>query len=141
MNATTLKLFAAVLLFALPMLSQAQELHPIDEQLNTCIETAPNNSELVGCALTAYKQWDEVIDEEYKKLSNSLPDGLRAKLENSQAAWIAYREHEFEFNNDFFAGLNGTAWNVSSADWKMSFTRNRALELMTYNDILNGTED
>ena len=112
--------------------------HPLDVKLREKFEAAVTTSDMVEAALDAVKEWDKLLNENYRALMQKLDKGQQDQLRASQREWIKFRDLEFEFNASFHFDLGGTIASINIASFKWNFVRRRALELGHYLDYLEG---
>jgi len=115
--------------------AMASSKHKIDIDMEACFETPMGQSQQ-GRTQILYEtaqQWDGSLNEFYNRLRGLLhvgnrPDGAR-HLQDAQLAWIACRDLDFKFLNEFFASLHGSMYQTAYASSRMQVVRSRALFL------------
>ena len=127
--------FICALLFALPC--HAQVVDEVDVQYKACIAKDSSSGNICNCAYTAYGKYDEQMNKAYKKLLKSLKQPkMKAVLQQSQAAWVAYRDAEFK-TYDVMFNLPGDKWcGVRQYD-RLEVVKSRILLLRNYTDALS----
>lgn len=104
-----------------------------DRTLDQCIQTADQkrrlDAEWIYCYVTAEKEWNTVLNREYKLLYNSASPVARESLKKSQLAWIYYKDSYFHFVHDYYF-RGGTAFRSFASSAEMGFTRNKAIMLI-----------
>ena len=129
-------LFGAVLGFYPSALPAQVEEHPIDVELNACLEENPSTAGMVACFETAIAAWDKELNKRYKDLIARLPAESQDALRKAQRAWIAYRDSEFAAMDLIFGQMEGTMFIPMHMDRRCQFIRQRALELGDYTELL-----
>ena len=117
--------FANLTLFA----QEEAEKHWIDVKMEQAIDKDGSTSGMTRANAQALKDWDAELNKHYKKLINSLDSEAKAKLRESQRAWIAFRDKEIASIQSFYAKIDGTMFRVISASAITELTRKRALSL------------
>jgi uncharacterized protein YecT (DUF1311 family) len=117
----------------------AAEPHPIDAQLDACMNIPENQSTqgTVGCLEAARTAWDAELNRNYKLLMGALKTPGQEALRTAQRQWIAYRDKETLFSDLMHRNMDGTMFLIFAADRRMQLVRARALELASYYDTLS----
>jgi uncharacterized protein YecT (DUF1311 family) len=111
--------------------------YPIDEEFEKMIDEDPSTSGMIAAANYAEKAWDKLLNENYQALMKKLDKKQQERFKASQREWIKYRDLEFAFNGEFWAGFDGTMYRTFSPDYRAEFVKNRALTLGDYIESLD----
>lgn len=128
-------LVAALLLAAVsryPQGAAAEEfggIHPIDSEFQKKIDADSSTAGIIDACLWAAKEWDKLLNENYKVLMKKLDKKSAEKLRKSQIEWIKFRDLEFEFIHEFYRGFDGSMYRTVAAGFQTDFVRERALSL------------
>ncbi len=137
-----MRLFTASLLMLLLLCGVAlAENHPIDEQVDRCMDEDPSTSGMIDCAEEGEKLWDQELNRVYKELMGLLPKEGQEALRTAQRAWIPWRDSEYRLNNGVYNAIynsidGGTMWVVQNAFANMEVVRKRTLQLTDWLDEL-----
>ena len=88
-------------------------------------------ADLIACDDREQKEWDELLNDAYRRLQKALDDEQRGKLRDMQRAWIESRDKTCRFYFDYF---EGTMANPMIANCMNRETANRAIFLMGFAD-------
>ncbi|TNE54144.1 MAG: DUF1311 domain-containing protein [Bacteroidetes bacterium] len=129
----------SLLLILIPLCAGAQiekESYPADLKLERCLDTDSMQTTMgmIDCYSWALSEWDQELNKYYGLLMNILSEDEKTQLKKSQRNWIAYRDQEVKFSNEFHYNIQGTLYRIIAAARQMELTRNRALELKDYLD-------
>jgi uncharacterized protein YecT (DUF1311 family) len=129
-------------LISLQSIAQAQvsKKRDINAELQQCLDSAENytTAGMSNCIIKATAKWDNVLNENYKKLMSLLSPETQKKLRESQRKWIEFRDKEIQLSRALYNELGGTMWIPIIYETNMKLTRDRALELEEYiNNIDN----
>jgi uncharacterized protein YecT (DUF1311 family) len=93
-----------------------------------CIKKLPKASDHaeVDCYDIEYLIWDDLLNQNYKSLLETLDDEQKAKARAMQNAWIAYRDTTCEF---YYDKIQGTMANMMQAACKTRESARRAMLL------------
>jgi len=114
----------------------AQEKHPIDKQRKTCLDKTSSTSGMMSCVDTSYKSWDAELNWQYKSLMKQLNKSGKKNLRKAQRDWIKYRDAEMKTIDAVYGLLEGTMWYPVALSDKMEITKQRALRLKGYLNVL-----
>jgi uncharacterized protein YecT (DUF1311 family) len=115
----------------------AEEKHSIDAWLEEAYareETTAGQREVID---RANDMWDREMNRAYKKLMSNLPPEQQAALKKSQRNWLKFRDSEWEIIGSVVAGKDGTMWQLTATEKGMELVRQRALQLLDYESILD----
>jgi len=113
---------------------QTEKKHPIDVELQKCLDTKENYTTLgmTECIVKAADSWDKELNKNFKILLGLLTEEQKEKLKESQRQWIKYRDNELEFSRSFYTQMQGTMWIPVAARTRLNLTKQRAEELSDY---------
>ena len=143
MKKITISLFAAVLCFCLFVFAETAlayvmaENHPIDIEMSRMIDEDSSTAGVMEAYEYASKEWDKLLNENYKALMGKLSKQEQEKLRASQREWIKYRDLEFAFNEEYWSKFMGTMYIPFPYAFQSNFVRERALRLGFYLEDLN----
>lgn len=106
-----------------------QSKHPIDIELQKCLDTGNN---MMGCEEKAYQAWDKELNKQYQILMSLLTDTQKEKLSISQRNWIKWRDNEITFTQEIYPDTLGQVWAIGVPAKKTDMTRQRTQELISY---------
>jgi uncharacterized protein YecT (DUF1311 family) len=127
--------FGVLAALAAPGLAVAQPqdepAHPLDRQLDACVEREPSTVGTSVCLHEAHDAWDAELNRVYARVTAELAPEARRALRDAQRRWIAFRDAELAA---LAATLpeDGTMWPMVYADLRMQRVRQRALDLRDY---------
>jgi uncharacterized protein YecT (DUF1311 family) len=114
-----------------------EQLHPINKQLDACIDKNRSNAGMIGCYEQAEKRWDNELNKLYKALLSKLNPEGKESLEQSQKQWLKYRDAEFKTIRAIYSTMEGRMWNVIAVASAVEIIEDRVLTLKAYLDDLN----
>jgi uncharacterized protein YecT (DUF1311 family) len=115
----------------------AEDRHAIDAWLEEACareETTAGQREAIN---QAREMWDREMNRAYQKLMSRLPPEQQAALEKSQGNWLKFRDSEWEVIGSVVAGRDGTMWQLTATEKGMELVRQRALQLLAYESMLD----
>ena len=92
--------------FAAPVYPQDE--HPIDAFQKECIGKDWSTAGMNNCAAQACDKWQAEMDKNYNLLMGILDEESQQQLEESQAAWLQYKELETKFETGALLKMEGT---------------------------------
>jgi uncharacterized protein YecT (DUF1311 family) len=92
---------------------------------------------MIDCANRAMESWDAEMNKYYRLLLSKLSENTKVKIQISQRKWLEYRDAEFEAQGNLYSEMEGTMWQVVSANRQLQIVKDRAIELMSYYEDLN----
>jgi uncharacterized protein YecT (DUF1311 family) len=130
---TTLLLLTFLLVYG-----QTEKKHPIDIELQKCLDSKENSTTkgMTQCMIKAAESWDIELNKNYKTLLGLLNKEQKEKLKDSQRQWIRYRDSELEFSRSFYNQMQGTMWIPIASQTRLDLTKQRAQDLLDYISIL-----
>jgi uncharacterized protein YecT (DUF1311 family) len=135
--AVAVMLLAFFCLFLTSPQAAVEEKHSIDAWLEDAYakeETTAGQREVIN---QAREMWDREMNRAYKKLIGSLSPKQQATLKKSQENWLKFQDSEWEVISSVVAGKEGTMWQLTATEKGMEFVRQRALQLLAYESILD----
>ena len=128
------RLTTLLLLTFLLVYGQTEEKHPIDIELQKCLDSKENNTTqgMTQCVINAADSWDIELNKNYKTLLELLNKEQKEQLKESQRQWIKFRDSEMEFSHSVYNQLGGTMWIPIAARTRLDLTKQRAQELSDY---------
>jgi len=133
-------LFGFVLLplhgFAAEKFCGGDKPHVIDAWLDQELDKTKGVTVDIRNAQTeAYNRWDSELNRVYKELIGQLSQADRKYLQESQQAWLKYRDLDAKFFwTDSMYGSQGTAGPVMASDSGRQLVKDRVCQLKTYLD-------
>ena len=115
---------------------EKEDKHPIDKALDVCIEKNPSTGGTIQCIAAATKSWDRQMNADYKKLMGKLDPKGKAALKAAQLQWIKFRDAEIGTIGGVYAKTDGTMYRPMAANDVMTVTRDRAMQISGYLDVL-----
>ena len=115
----------------------AVEKHPIDIEMQRMLDEDSSTAGILNAYEFAMKEWDKLLNENYRTLRQRLGKEEQEKLRAAQLAWIKYRDLEFAFNKGFWKEFKGTMYIPFSPGYQVNFVRERALRLGYYLEDLD----
>ncbi|HEV2675370.1 MAG TPA: lysozyme inhibitor LprI family protein [Aliidongia sp.] len=112
----------------------------VDVRLQRCLDDPDKAStgDQDECIAQAEREWDGLLNEDYKRLGDRLsPDG-RARLRDAQRAWLRSRDADRALIGAVYATTRGTMYAPMNADAVMELTAQRARRLHSYLSVLDG---
>jgi uncharacterized protein YecT (DUF1311 family) len=114
------------------------EKHPIDIAIESKMDADPSTAGMVEAYEWGIKEWDKLLNKNYNALIKKLGKEDQELLRASQREWIKYRDLEFKFNENYWAGFQGTMYVTFPLAFQSNFVRERALRLGYYlEDLIN----
>lgn len=114
--------------------------HPIDIQLEYCINLNHTTVGMNTCVVEAMSMWDKEMNKVYKELISTLSVKQKVALKKSQVVWLKYRNEESVFLDNFYGDFQGMMWiNILSGD-KLNLLKQRTLMLQGYFQNLKETK-
>jgi uncharacterized protein YecT (DUF1311 family) len=106
--------------------------HPIDAEVERMMDKDSSTAGMREAQIYAIREWDKLLNENYKLLLKKLKKDDQNTLRASQSAWIQYRDREFGFNKAFWSGFDGTMFILFPDAFQADFIKERALSLERY---------
>jgi uncharacterized protein YecT (DUF1311 family) len=134
--------YLTLLLLILSLSLHAQSQHPIQEALDSCYNTMAGSTTIgtIECQQQAEAAWDAEMNKYYQLLMDSLPTWQQEQLRNAQRKWLAYRDEEFAWTNQFYLSMQGTLYKIVAASRRREIVQERALELAWYYEMIEPQE-
>ncbi len=108
--------------------------HPTDRVYNHCVDApeVESTAGMISCAQLGLEAWDETLNDYYQRLEDKLSREEFTKLRDAQRAWLKFRDAELNFMGDFYTNLDGSMYRMIAANHALELTRDRAIELWGY---------
>lgn len=119
-----------------PLSVFAQNENQIDSELTACMDKDPSTMGVLRCIDSAYKKWDDELNNNYQRLMDLLDDEAKNKLKESERKWAEYRDLEFKNIESIYSKKEGTMYLPMMAIDKMNVIKKRALQLMDYYQLV-----
>jgi len=114
----------------------AQDEHLIDKSLGECLDNSKSiTAETTRCLEETYTKWEAELDKYYNLLMGVLDKESKERLRKSQAAWVKFRDLEFEFIPYYFQDI-GSYQGPTMRGNKVDIIRDRALRLQAYYETI-----
>lgn len=124
------KILITGILITVNFIALGQDNHPIDQELNTCLDKAINEHESQACFMIAYEKWDQELNVYFKKYLGELNEENKESLREAQRNWIKFRDSEFNLiDRHYLTELEGTMWRSISISERTNLVKDRALKL------------
>ncbi|WP_174905142.1 lysozyme inhibitor LprI family protein, partial [Burkholderia dolosa] len=104
---------------------------PIDVAMRQCLARRDRSSTAgqIQCMGEAQQQWQAVMDDAYRRLSNDAPPDAKRGWQESQRRWLTWRKDEAQLLEAVYDTTRGTMYTMASADMRLQPVRDRALAL------------
>lgn len=132
-----LPVIAAVFLATFAASAEEEPVHPLDAKVGRIIENATSTADMVEAHAKGLKLWDAELNRCYGELKKSLTPKGFAALQVAQRQWLAYRDAQIKYIQEFYGNFEGTMYIPMSAAAVMELTRHRAIQLYTQLELLN----
>jgi len=128
------KFICVFILLFVPSIVFAETQHPIDIELDKCLEGLSGNSPMANCTYNALEAWDKELNRVYKDLMGYLTDDGKKQLRFSQRQWIAFRDAEVKYLDTMYnrQEFGGSMYIPILAMNKLMITKERVLVLTRY---------
>lgn len=131
-------LLTLLLIIPTTLTARAENKHRIDVWLEQELSKDDHSTASMREAInTAREMWDREMNESYKRLMVKLPADKRTMLRNAQRAWIAFRDSDGEVISSIVSSLDGTMYQLMGTDLGYQRVRDRALQLIGYENIID----
>ncbi len=123
----------------------AGAVHPLDEEINAAMDADPTTRGMIEAAGKGTALWRQELDRQYENLVSLLPEEGVGLLEEAQECWTIWVERELALQSLVYHHIydsldGGTMWLLIGAVADMEVYRNRALQLMAYDKVLQGED-
>ena len=115
-----------------------QDKYPIDKWTKQCVDKNPSTGGEGDCWEQAYKKWDMEMNKQYKRLIGVLKPSEQKNLQAGQLQWQKFRDLENKVIDDVYTHTSGSMFAPMQAASKVRVTRDRAILLEHYCDLVNG---
>jgi uncharacterized protein YecT (DUF1311 family) len=109
-----------------------QKKDPIDIAMDKAMEKNPSTAGMVQAAAQADEKWQKEIERTLGVLQKEMTAEQWKALQESQQAWVQYRDKELQTQNALYGSMEGTLWRPVAASSAMQLNRARALLLRDY---------
>ncbi len=110
--------------------------HPLDGEMEKCMEKDPSTAGVSNCAVAFKEKWDGELNRAYKELMGMMPKEGQNLLRDAQRAWIPWRDNEFKLLKEVYGTIiengGGTMFVTFWAIEDMNVVKDRTLELLAY---------
>ena len=111
--------------------------NPIDVWYAKAIDqTGGGTVNMLNVNAEAYRRWDKELNATYKRLISKLPPDGQRQLVASQRKWLQWRDEESKLQTNILAGDTGTLALIVQSDRELQIIRQRALDLLGYESLL-----
>lgn len=107
--------------------------HPLDQQLQQCLDKESSTAGMSQCYGDANKAWDKEMNAQYNQVMKKLTGEPKDKLRAAQRAWLAYRDSWMDASRSYFLSSQGTMAALSVGAQGVNLVRNQALMLQSIN--------
>ncbi len=101
----------------------------IERTTKACLDDASTTYSQANCTIEELKNWDDLLNQSYKKLMHNKKDLSKENLRNAQKAWIKFRDLEYKNIESLLEQKQGTIWYLVELSKKTKHTKQRAIEL------------
>ena len=129
MNLKRYFLLPVFLSFAVFAFGQITDEHPIDAEMNKCLQTAKATMPRAKCYSTASESWQKSVEIDYRELHSQTKPEVKKILEDEQAAWEKYRAAREKFVMAIYGNRKGSGYIATRIIELMKPFKERALEL------------
>ena len=122
-----------VLLLPLLLISVSltAQTHPLDIELDKCMEENPGTTSSTICMSEMIDKWDAELNKYYKLLGGNENKALR----DAQVAWIKFRDNEHAYIEAKY-DYDGTMYRQMKVAARLDIVRERALQLKSDYEFL-----
>lgn len=116
--------------------AQTDKEEVIDMAYHDCLSKDTSYANICDCAFAAFGKWDKEMNKAYDKLLKTIKkDTDKEALKQSQKAWLAYKDAEFNTYN-FIFNFQGNKWSTIRQNERIEMIRSRTLLLRNYLEAL-----
>ncbi len=126
----------ALVVLAMPLHAD-EEKHPIDQAMEAAIDKDSSTAGMVQAVSKANKQWDREMNSIYQDLKKKMESEEWASLVTAQKAWIVFRDAQIKSIEETYGRMDGTMYIPMSASAVMELTKERALFLKSFRDVIS----
>ena len=120
-------LFCASLAWLTPAIAQSE--HPIETELQRCMDATESTHGMLGCSDTASGAWDTELNRVWKALMSEIGATEREPLRAAQRKWIAFRDAEKQALEAAYGAMQGSMFQIMHTDAVTELTRDRVRQL------------
>ena len=129
MTLKTYFLLPLFLSFAVCAFGQKTDEHPIDAQMNKCLQTTKATMPRAKCYSAASESWQKSVEIDYRELLSQTKPEVKKPLADEQAAWEKYRAAHEKYVLAIYGSRKGTGYISTRIMLLMQPYKERALEL------------
>ncbi|MBF2052938.1 MAG: DUF1311 domain-containing protein [Candidatus Sericytochromatia bacterium] len=120
------------LVLASPALAHNEDLHPLDQAFQQCIDLDGSTAGMHACNDRFRQYWDQELNRYYQLLGGDRNRSLR----EAQKAWIRFRDAEYQRLTAFYGQVlelsgGGTLWPLLANSARTDLIRQRVLTLQS----------
>lgn len=141
------KLLVVLAFVLLPVIGYSQDhkdsKHPIDVEMNQCMDKDGSTQGMIQCMRNAEEKWDTEMNKYYKLLMKELESDSTAvnDLREAQREWIKFRDKEFQTIASYYTYLynkegGGTLYSLLAQSAHLEVVRQRALDIIDKYEVL-----
>ena len=130
-------LILALLALSMPLRADDEKKHPIDQAMEAAMERDSSTAGMVRAVSKANKDWDKEMNDLYQDLKRKMKPEEWAALVAAQKAWIAYRDAQTKSIVETYGHIDGTMYIPMSASAVMELTKDRALFLKSFKELIS----
>lgn len=102
--------------------------HPLDTLTEQCLEKAYSTLDMAQCYQSARINWDKELNAHYARLMSMLNKEDKGLLEDSQRAWVLFRDAQVKSIRAVY-DRDGSVWGLVIAEKEIELTKEQALRL------------
>lgn len=115
----------------------AEKVHPIDKWTEQAAGKANSTGDEIAVQEQALKKWDAEMNKQYNKLMSELKPAEKTNLRAAQQQWLKFRDAEVKLIDNIYSHKEGSMYAPMQAASRARITRERAILLGHYCEILN----
>ncbi len=124
-----------------PLKTLANEKHKIDLWMDRALETGdPSTRGMRETLNQAEAMWDKEMNRVYQQLMRTLPPAQKLALQQSQRNWLKFRDAERNTIASIVLSQEGTMHQLTAADKSLVLVRQRTLQLLSYETLLQAEQ-
>jgi uncharacterized protein YecT (DUF1311 family) len=118
--------------------AQTKKQDQIDDEYEQCLRKDSSYTGISNCSFQAFGKWNKEMTKTYNKLISKLKtEKNKAAMKQSQKAWLAYKDAEFNSYNYMF-NQPGNKWDILRQQGRIEIVRERTLQLRDYLESISG---
>lgn len=127
-------LFLLMLTALTPARAADQSEHPIEIELQRCIDSGKSNHGMRMCIDTATAAWDKELNRVWGELMATLGPEQKELARAAQRKWVAFRDAEIAALDSSYGAMEGTMFQLMHADSIGALTSDRVSQLQSVLD-------